>query len=216
MQPEKPQPNCSGAATPSPTAYHSGSRKTSRPSAPEPEPRTSPENQPERDDRAARLDELLARADQAAQRIASQQAERHASSQYAARIELEAQTQAGRQAEARDEFELELLSSGLGALPNQPVDQALRAAPCRSWSMSSMEACLAAAMAAARQATLRPAFAHWSPAGRTSVAARPCSPARSVSVASGPGRALTQIPRAEPADAPAGAAVGELPPRRRE
>jgi hypothetical protein len=44
------------------------------------------------------------------QRIAAQQAERQASSQYAARIELEAQTHAaaGHQAEARDEAELEL------------------------------------------------------------------------------------------------------------
>ena len=80
------------------------------PSASRSEPRTSPENEPEQDDRAARLDELLARADQAAQRIAAQQAERQASSEYAARMELEAQTQAeaGQQAEARDEAELEL------------------------------------------------------------------------------------------------------------
>ena len=79
-------------------------------SAPEPEPRTSPENEPEQNDRAARLDELLARADQAARRIAAQQAERQASSEYAARMELEAQTQAeaGQHAQARDEVELEL------------------------------------------------------------------------------------------------------------
>jgi TrwC relaxase/AAA domain len=80
------------------------------PSVPKPEPRTSLENEPGQENRAARLDELLARADQAAQRIAAQQAERHASSEYAARMELEAQTQAeaGQQAEARDEIELEL------------------------------------------------------------------------------------------------------------
>ncbi len=62
------------------------------------------------DDRAARLDALLARADQAAQRIVAQQAEQQASSDYAARMELEAQTQgeAGQQAEARDDIELEL------------------------------------------------------------------------------------------------------------
>jgi hypothetical protein len=73
--------------------------------------RTSPENESAQENRAARLDELLARADQAAQRIAAQQAGRHASSEYAARMELEAQTQAeaGQQAEARDEVELELL-----------------------------------------------------------------------------------------------------------
>jgi hypothetical protein len=70
------------------------------------------ENEPEPDDRAARLDELLARASQAVQRIAAQQAEPHASSEYAARMELQAQTraEAGLQAEARDELELELLS----------------------------------------------------------------------------------------------------------
>jgi len=84
------------------------------PSVPKPGPRTSPENEPEQDDRAAQLDELLARADQAAQRIAAQQAERQASSEYAARMELEAQTQAeaGQQAEVPDEVELELLRRG--------------------------------------------------------------------------------------------------------
>jgi hypothetical protein len=76
-----------------------------------PELRTSPENEAEQDDRAARLVELLARADQAARRIAAEQAERQASSDYAARTELEAQTQAeaGHQIEAQDEVELELL-----------------------------------------------------------------------------------------------------------
>ena len=64
------------------------------PSAPKPEPRTSPENEPEQDDQAARIDELLARADQAAHRIAAERAERQASSDYAARMELQAQTQA--------------------------------------------------------------------------------------------------------------------------
>jgi hypothetical protein len=95
------------------------------PSTSRSEPRTSPENEPEQDDRAARLGELLARADQAAQRIAAQQAERQASSEYAARMELEAQTQAevGQQAEARDEVELELLCRSASALPDEPVDQ---------------------------------------------------------------------------------------------
>jgi transposase-like protein len=60
---------------------------------PIPEPRTNPENEPEQDDRTARLDELLARADQATQRIAAQQGERQAGSDYAARMELEAHTQ---------------------------------------------------------------------------------------------------------------------------
>ena len=88
------------------------------PSGPTPEPRTSLESEPEQDDRAARLDELLARADHAARRIAARQAEWHASSDYAILMELEAQTQAeaGQQAEARDELELGLLPCGLSAL----------------------------------------------------------------------------------------------------
>jgi conjugative relaxase-like TrwC/TraI family protein len=94
-------------------------------SAPEPESRMSPKSEPEQDDQAARLNELLARADQSAQRIAAQQAERHASSQYAARIEMQAQAQAeaGQQAEARDELELELLRRKLAAYPavNSPM-----------------------------------------------------------------------------------------------
>jgi conjugative relaxase-like TrwC/TraI family protein len=74
------------------------------------EPRTSPENKPVQNDRAARLDELLARANQATQRIAAQQAELRTSSQYTALIELEARTQAeaGRQEQAQAEVELEL------------------------------------------------------------------------------------------------------------
>jgi len=64
------------------------------PSTSRSEPRLSPANEPAQEKRAARLDELLARADRAAQRFAAQQAERHASNDYAARMELEAQTQA--------------------------------------------------------------------------------------------------------------------------
>jgi hypothetical protein len=81
----------------------------SSPSVSRLEPQTSLENEPAEQNRAVRLDELLARAGQAARRIAAQQAERQASSQYAVRMELEAQTQAeaGQQPEARDEFELE-------------------------------------------------------------------------------------------------------------
>lgn len=91
------------------------------PSTPTPEPRTSPESEPEEDGRAARLDELLVRADQAAQRIAAQYAERQASSDHAAQLELEAraQAEAGQQAQARDEAELELLPRGLSALPGR-------------------------------------------------------------------------------------------------
>ena len=84
---------------------------------PEPAPEASPEDQPVRaqpaqDDRAARLDELLARADQAAQRLAAQQAGRQASSEYAARLERQAQAQAqpeaAQQAEARKGAEIEM------------------------------------------------------------------------------------------------------------
>jgi hypothetical protein len=65
---------------------------------------------PAQDDRTARLNELLVRADQAAQRIAAQQAERQASSEYAALIERQAQAQpeAGRYAEAQDQAEIEI------------------------------------------------------------------------------------------------------------
>jgi hypothetical protein len=85
-------------------------RNMSQPSAPKPESWTSPETEPEQDNRAARLDELLARAGRAARRIAAQQAERQAGSQYAARMQLEAQTQAEarQQAQAQDDVELEL------------------------------------------------------------------------------------------------------------
>ena len=85
-------------------------------SAPELDPGPTPkaslkgEHAPAQDDRTARLDELLVRAGQAAQRIAAQQAERQASSEYAARIERQAQAQpdAGRHAEAQDQAEIEM------------------------------------------------------------------------------------------------------------
>jgi hypothetical protein len=123
--------NCVGASEHQAVSDADESRASRRvadmnpPSTPEPEPRTSPENEPEQEDRTARLDELLIRADQAAQRIAAQQAERHASSDYAARMGLEAQTQAetGQQAETRDDLELELLRRSFSALPDEPVDQ---------------------------------------------------------------------------------------------
>jgi hypothetical protein len=75
-----------------------------------PKPRTRPENEPAQNELAARLDELRARANRAAQRTVEEQAERQASSDYAAWIELEAQTQAeaGQQAKAQGEIELEL------------------------------------------------------------------------------------------------------------
>jgi hypothetical protein len=66
--------------------------------------------QPAQNDRTARLAKLLARADQAAQRIAAQQAERQASGEYAARLERQAQAQseAEQQAEAREGAEIEM------------------------------------------------------------------------------------------------------------
>ena len=78
------------------------------PSIPKPELRTTLENESGQQNQGARLAELLARADQAAQRIAVQKAERQAGSQYAVRMELEAQAGAGQEPEARDELELEL------------------------------------------------------------------------------------------------------------
>ncbi len=80
-----------------------------------PTPKASPEDkpapeQPAQQSRTARIDELLARAGHAAQRLAVQQAEQQASSEYAARIEREARAEpeAGHQAEARDQAEIEM------------------------------------------------------------------------------------------------------------
>ncbi len=78
-------------------------------------PKASPEDepapaQPKQDDRTARQDELLAPAGQAARRLAAQHAEQQASRAYAARLEREAQAEPepGRQAEARDQAEIEM------------------------------------------------------------------------------------------------------------
>ena len=78
--------------------------------APTPAPLPVPSLDHGPDDTAARLDDLLARAAATAQRVAAQKAERQASSEYAARIEREAQTgpEADQQAEARDGAELEM------------------------------------------------------------------------------------------------------------
>jgi len=80
-----------------------------------PTPKASPEDepapeQPAQQNRTARIDELLARAGQAAQRLTVRQAEQRASSEYAARIEWEAQAEpeSGRQAEAHDQAEIEM------------------------------------------------------------------------------------------------------------
>jgi conjugative relaxase-like TrwC/TraI family protein len=81
----------------------------------EPAPKTNSEAQPEpaqpgQDDRPARLDQLLARADEAAQRLAVQRPERQAGSEYAARIERQAQTEpeARHQAEGQAGIEIEM------------------------------------------------------------------------------------------------------------
>ena len=60
--------------------------------------------------RPARLDALQARADEAAQRIAADNAERQARAQYTARIEREAhaEPQTERQAETPDDAEIEM------------------------------------------------------------------------------------------------------------
>ena len=69
-----------------------------------------PQHQP--DDRSARMDTLQARADEAAHRIAADNAERETRAQYTARLERQAQAQAEpaaeRQAEASDGIEIEL------------------------------------------------------------------------------------------------------------
>jgi conjugative relaxase-like TrwC/TraI family protein len=80
-------------------------------SAPEVSPKDQPvPAQPIPDDRTARIGELLARADQAAERIAVQQAERQASGEYAAWLERQAQAQseAEQQAEAHEGAEIEM------------------------------------------------------------------------------------------------------------
>ena len=79
------------------------------PSASRPEAETSPKNGPAQETQATRLDKLLAKAIKAAQRVAAQQAERRVNGEYAARMELEAQAlaEAGKEAYAYDEPELE-------------------------------------------------------------------------------------------------------------
>jgi hypothetical protein len=64
--------------------------------------------QPARDDTSARLDELQARVDRAAQRVATQETGRQASSDYASRIEREAQAEPEQQAEIQAGAEIEL------------------------------------------------------------------------------------------------------------
>jgi hypothetical protein len=88
-----------------------------RQAEPECEPQTIMEwsdseadGQPSADDRAARLDGLLAQAAEAAQRFAAEKADREARTEYAAHLEREACTEPERtlQAEASYEAEIEL------------------------------------------------------------------------------------------------------------
>src|SRR5579875_645087 len=82
-----------------------------QPGYPGPEQPGAPEPEPQHDDeRAARLDQLQARAGEAAARIETERAELDASSEYAARIERETQAgpQATWQAETSDEIGIEL------------------------------------------------------------------------------------------------------------
>ena len=66
--------------------------------------------QPTRGDRTARLEELLMRADYAAQRLAAQQARREGNGEYATRLRREAHAhrEAEKQAKAREEAEFEM------------------------------------------------------------------------------------------------------------
>ncbi len=92
---------------------HPEAERAPQPGNPVAEQPEIPEPGPGRNEqRAARLDELHARAGNGAARIAAQQAELEASSQYTARLQREAQAepQAGRQAKVKapDEIEMEL------------------------------------------------------------------------------------------------------------
>ena len=97
---EQPRPGIPGSRTePEP--------KASKPGTPQPE---ADDPVPADDGRAARLEELQARSEQAARRIDAQRAELDASSEYTARMEREAQAEltAGRQAETPYDMEMEL------------------------------------------------------------------------------------------------------------
>ena len=89
-----------------------GAQKDPEPEAAEPETPAPEATEPgfADDGRAARLDELQARADEAARRIDAQRAELDASSEHTARIERETQAEpeAGRQAETPYDMEMEL------------------------------------------------------------------------------------------------------------
>jgi conjugative relaxase-like TrwC/TraI family protein len=89
-----------------PEAEHAPQSRNTAPEQPE-----IPEPEPDhRGERAARLDELRARSDDAAARIKAQRAELDASREYTARMEREAQAEpeAAWQAQEPDEIEMEL------------------------------------------------------------------------------------------------------------
>ncbi len=97
---ERPRPGTPGTQTePEPEA--------SKPGSPQPE---AARPVPADDGRAGRLDELQARADQAARRIDAQRTELDTSSEHTARMEREAhdEPEADRRAEAPYEMEMEL------------------------------------------------------------------------------------------------------------
>ena len=99
----QPEQSCPGTAR----AQADHELDASEPETPAPE---APKSGLADDGRAARLDELRARADEAVRRIDAQRAELKASIEHSARIEREAQSQqeAGRQAEPPYEIEMEL------------------------------------------------------------------------------------------------------------
>ena len=97
-QPEQPRPGILGAQTePEPEA--------SEPGSPQPE---AAGPVPADDGRAARLDELQARADQAARRIDAQRAELDASSQRTARVEREAQAEPAASQQEETSYDMEM------------------------------------------------------------------------------------------------------------
>lgn len=79
-----------------------------------PERESSPRSDPEANDqsgpdnRAARLDQLLAQATEAAQRLAAENADREARAEYAARLEREASAEPEHAAQAEASYEAEI------------------------------------------------------------------------------------------------------------
>ena len=120
-RPGKPWPSCSAAGTNQapPKRWSPGARwNCGENPLPPPRPPAGPARAQQQaaigadhdGGRAARLDQLQARANEAAARIEAERAELDASNEYTARIEREAQAEpeADRQAEAPAEIEMEL------------------------------------------------------------------------------------------------------------